>query len=262
MEEKRIVTPDFVFEEDKSFNIYNDLSNPEKLRQNFLKNDKIMSERGWKPLVICDFDQVIVNIDSKWALLFYKSCPEYFEKFGLTDDEIFDKFIEPLAISKRTDYCVSQFLGIQKGSKYEKIFFDAYSECPDFYDDLPFTQMGRVLDSLSQSGKIRLYILSHCMDRKDSDSKLKFIQKNLPKAEYTLVTKGTKKSFAINEKNLNHYSIFIDDSLDNIEDVFLHTQSVGKEFIIPVFGYNRNFDYLLSPMAKNMSTLKQYEEIF
>lgn len=255
------VIPKFQLELDPDFDIMNDYT-PEKMLERAKNFNPVTAYKPEleKPLFVVDFDQVLVRIDIKWIKTFIRKYPEYFEKeLGISFEEGFKFYNSVKNITERTEYYVNKFLKIEEQSPYLEKCFNLYRNDPEFYDDLTLTTFGKNIQTIFKKEKIRLYIVSHCITRVDAESKKRCIERLFPDAEYNLIKSGLKKSDVINNKRLHYYFTFIDDSLKNIEDVFENTYSVSKSFGLPVYGYNEDYEYLLDPMEKNLSTLDRFE---
>ena len=254
------LTPDYVFEQDDSFNIADDFSDVGRFTSNMLRN---IEERKRKPvpLIITDMDEVLVHITFKWVTEFAKQYTHVFLERGLTMQQIEEELLNPMNILSRTDYYVNLYMGIAQESEYFPKFLGLYRDT-EFYDSLTPTSFGEAIHELASSGKAKMHIISHCMAGPDSPStksKVRFIEKYFPKATYTLTSNKVPKSRVINDENLNDYDIFVDDLLDHVEDVFLHTNSIGKEYNVPSYGYNSNFQRLVDPMSRNLSRLNFFD---
>lgn len=194
-----------------------------------------------KKLVVSDFDETAVNITFKWV--------EIGKQLG-----IFPVEITPEMVLNRKEYYITKLISDKHfNEKLKPHIKDPNIKTKDdlacviykqsnFYDDLLLTEFGNALKTLNDNKLIDLVFISHTM-KENKESKENFIKKNFPGATYYLVDAKVKKSEVINDNNLNNYSTFADDSLNIIYDVILNTNSVGKEFIIPKFGYN---DWLFS----------------
>jgi len=203
-----------------------------------------------------DFDQVIVRIDIKWVKNFIRTYPEYFEKeLQISFADGFEFYNSTKNITERTEYYVDKFLKIRNDSPYSKKCMEIFTADSEFYDDLSLTGYGENLKIIYGKGKIRLFIISHCITKTDAESKKRCIEKLFPNVAYSLIKSGTKKSQVIDKYNMHHYFAFVDDSLVNIEDVFSHTYSISKTFGLPIYGYNSKYEHLLEPMNKNLTTL-------
>ena len=129
---------------------------------------------------------------------------------------------------------------------------DIFTEDPGFYDDLSLTAYGENLKLIYEKGKIRLFIISHCITKTDAESKKRYIERMFPDVAYELIKSNIRKSTIIDKYNMHDYFAFVDDSLINIEDVFFHTYSISKTFGLPIYGYNTYYEHLLDPMEKKL----------
>lgn len=259
--DKEKISPDFQLELNPNFDIMSDYT-PDKIIERASKFDpKTVRKPDLEiPLFIVDFDQVIVKIDEKWVKSFIRQYPEYFEKeLKIPFEEGFKFYNSVMNITQRTEYYIHRFLKINESSQYHKKCMEIYTDDSEFYDELPLTAYGKNLKLIYDKGKIRLFIISHCITKTDAECKKKYIERVFPDAPYSLIKSDILKSSIINKYNMHDYFAFVDDSLKNIEDVFTHTYSVSKTFGLPMYGYNTEYEYLLEPLEKNLSLLERFE---
>jgi len=196
--------------------------------------DKIIS--NGKKLIISDLDECLVNITPKWILIG--------KELGIFSPEITSE-----DIFNRKHYYISDFIdwerikghikdkSIKNKDDLAKIIYNQKG----FYDDLAPTKLGIALSRFLDNKLIDLVIISHHSCEKSRDSKIDFIKKYFPSCQYYIINTNQRKSWIVNGQKLNDYTTFIDDSLINIYDMIVNSNSVGKEFIIPKYGYNDVF---------------------
>jgi hypothetical protein len=85
----------------------------------------------------------------------------------------------------------------------------------------------------------KVYIVTRYTDKTLEDAKKKFVKKwfNHPKVEFLGVPYTSKKSELFKTLGVN-WNVLIDDELKNIADFAENFDIKGKEFLIPITGYN------------------------
>jgi len=169
-----------------------------------------------KPLYVVDFDDVLVNMSWKLAMLAYSNI--------CTPMEICDTLIQS---DKKWVF--------EKFNQPEDRIMDFYGK--GFYDDLPPTRFCEKLNSISDKNDI--FVVSYIMENCNADDKVKWLKKYLPKAKYQFIycDSGIKKSDIINGMKLD-YVAFADDRVSNLADVMENTDAKGKMFYVPMYGCN------------------------
>lgn len=172
-----------------------------------------------KPLYVVDFDDVLVNMSWKWAMLAYKNI--------CTPSEICD-----ILINSKKKWLYDKF------NQPENNIMDYYLNQKGFYDDLPPTKFCERLKKIS--GKNDIFVISYIMEEHNGIEKEKWLKKHLPTAKFQFLYYDSKwkKSDVINQMELNYYTAFSDDRISNIVDVMENTDSVEKMFYIPKYGCN------------------------
>jgi len=87
----------------------------------------------------------------------------------------------------------------------------------------------------------KVYILSRSITKEQMESKKAFVEKYFksPKVEFIDVRSLDKKGEVIKKLGIN-FDLFVDDELPNIRNVAEVFDSLeGKEFLIPIYGYNK-----------------------
>jgi len=193
-------------------------------------------------LMVCDLDEVLVRICPKWLVEAFK--------VGMVDEEL----VNPLAVDARTKYNISEYMGVSQEEALR--VYDTL----DFYDDLVPTKLGAALSFASSKEVIKLAIVSHNTPR-NLESKRRFCKKFWPRASRFFLPLDQPKSDIINEKGLGGYCTFCDDSVAVMCDVVANTDPIGKEFLMPLYGYNGEDsfpDVLIQAMAESGATLRYY----
>jgi hypothetical protein len=216
-----------------------------------LANDKVIRNRlqsgifnylletNNKPLVISDFDDCIMSIAPFWIM-------QVLKKQG--KEISLDEAIKLAA--ERKEYYIHEHLGVP-ANELHSVYLNR-----EFYEsDLIFlSKIGISLFNCLKYNKCDLVIISSTFDC-HKEVKKEICKKIFPKAKLVFVSPTGKKSKAINDLGLGHYSTFIDDKIENIQDVLENTFSVGKEFICPKFGYNKASDELLQKFNEEDAVL-------
>jgi hypothetical protein len=210
--------------------------------------------------VICDMDEVLVNITPSWvgkALLNEKivNC------IGERDIEFMAKHDLTILTLSRTIYRLSEWLDLDEECTklFESIYF---SNGDTFYDNLEPTTFGQGLISTIEKPSLRtVHILTH-VGSIDNSSKRRFIEKYFShkKFNYIEVPLNTPKSKVINDLDIKYVS-FVDDSLHNIMDVLKNTNSYTCEFSMPRLGYNEETPELIELVESKFARFGYYERV-
>ena len=184
--------------------------------------------------IAVDCDEVLVNIQGKWAQKILNTISD--------EQEVFDTR-HPV---NRPNYEITSFLPDPSLISRNKAY-DLYFKDPSFYQDLEPTPYCRGLLSLIENGLVeKLAVITHCGNKLTypcTRSKFLFLEeifshlKLKANISYHFLLSSEKKSECINSV-IPAYNSFVDDSLKNIYDAMTNTASREKEFIIPRFGYN------------------------
>ena len=212
-----------------------------------------------KSIIISDMDEVLTMISPLWTYLIKTNEHIFGEYFDLD----FDYSIE--TVLNRDTYYLNQWLlknNVELPNDVYNEFLSLYTDTPDFYPKCRLTNMGQTLKVLLDRGEIeRIYVITKVI-KGTEEYKQEWVAKHLGITNVTFISVyGGNKSEVINEMNID-YDIFIDDHLDNIEDVLENTDSFDKSFFIPNYGYNRDkerIEKLKTTATKNLSSLYRYE---
>jgi hypothetical protein len=192
--------------------------------------------------MVIDCDEVLVKIYQKWITRFAnntKSIPEEFKQVLINSD-----------VNMRSKYELIEGLDFPESLRSE--VYTHYFDDKKFYDDLEPSLYYFALASMYQNSSHTIgsmSILTNCGALNEHEgvniSKKRFLLKlfkdfTATKLDFYFLNDPSKKSECINQ-HIPQYTTFVDDSLGNIEDVILHTNSKKKEFLIPLYGYNQSF---------------------
>lgn len=214
-------------------------------------------------IIVTDMDEVLINISFKWYQLIRKDWDyfkEYFKDYGeLNEPEVLQRNI----------YILSDWL---KKDEIEKLpeevierFMNLYEDT-DFYD-LDFNQltpMGNGIIAMAKESYVKkIYIISRTTSNRTAQYKARLFKKVFARAddkiEMILVPNNVSKSSIINDNKIN-YTTYIEDNLNEIEDVVLNTNVLLKEIMIPVLGYNniQTKPDVVRILEKNMCKINPY----
>ena len=214
-----------------------------------------------------DCDEVLVHISKKWV----NKCindpliKEYILDTSTQEQkENHVEYLQSLEdnVLKREKYYLDQYLDL-KDPQVVKRYLELYNLDDTFYDDLPPSLFYNSLVNIFKSSSIinEISIISVVGDSVDFPnvlSKKKFLLnlfrpfRDICNTNFYFVENGKTKSSIINENNIN-YTTFIDDHMTHISDVIVNTNSVKKDFGIPLYGYNTNLDII---GLSNIETVK------
>jgi hypothetical protein len=217
----------------------------------FLNKEKLMATPKFN--IILDMDGVIVNTTDKWRDKLLKD-PRIIRHLDTiknsTAPDIYTK-VKNKHSELRIEYYMQDWFEISKDNKeLHQIVNDTYFKDDKFYDDLEPT---RYLNSLFKMTELieSIIIITHC----GSDDKLpvnmskkrwlikylkEFKNKDINIGTF-LVPNNVLKSKIVIDNNIN-YSTFVDDNLECIRDMIENTVSLNREFLIPIYGYNKKFE--------------------
>jgi hypothetical protein len=219
-------------------------ADPETIRARIAAMGRSVTGGTDRRLIVCDLDDVLVPISPKLAAL------------AVIAHGLDTSLADPDRVAARETFQVGEYLG---GLSWDdmKEFYRG-----DFYSDLRPTTLGRGVAAAAARGAIRLAIVSHTTDE-TRESKLRFCQRFFPGVTVLTPPIGSPKSEAINEAGLGDYSTFADDHPENVHDVAANTFSVGKEFMMPSYGYNRELrDETQEILLANRAVLVRYSTVF
>lgn len=208
-----------------------------------------------KEVIICDWDNVIQNIDIPWLVGVYQKrdlFKDYFDedKMDVTQKDYLFKVLG------RKDYYLDQWLLKDKEKPLpphlKEEFMNIYLKDEDFYNKCRFTELSNTLAALvEQSFCKELIFLSHAPKemngvdkRKEEIFKLYCEQQNLEentKVRLVIIDEGTKKHDWVKE-NCPHFTTAIDDRIDIIKGYISETNISKGIFILPRLGYNAPID--------------------
>jgi len=203
---------------------------------------------------VFDFDDVLVdlsrlmysNIRENWRV--YK---KYFWNPGeLTTEQIHDReffFMNEWLIQKKFIELTSEEYAALS-IKIRSLFTSTMFNQPDIYgNSVPMEFAKKTLQNplfLDSPNVSQVVILTRNVSDAQAESKERFIKKyfNHPKIKIITVRRGESKGQALLENNIN-FNVFVDDELPNIREVaeLFRDNLNEKEFIIPKYGYNKNF---------------------
>jgi hypothetical protein len=190
-----------------------------------------------KSIIATDMDEVLVNICPVW----HRKLVERANFFGPWLD-VDPKTIEE--IMGRGEYYLDKWLtrpnvgGLPRDVHSE--FMSLYIE-DDFYADCDITEMGKAIWLASKSSGVdQIYVVSHTIPGTEQ-SKLDWLRRHMPsdKIELIAVPPGVPKSEFLKTVD---YTMYIDDRIDILLEVMRNSDSIGKQFLYPILGYNTDLD--------------------
>lgn len=213
-----------------------------------------------------DCDEVLVEINDKWTKLALQN--KRIQDF-IGRDKVNEFLSQNTNI--RTPYLIIEWLGIHNEPELVQIFNDTYFNNPTFYDDLKPSKFAHsLLTTISASGIYNsVNVVTHSGSDEDLPanlSKKKFLLqlfKHLPieiKFNLFIVNHNLKKSDVLN--SIPNFNTFVDDAIHNIKDVITNCDSMNKEFLIPMYGYNLKFLEEASMFEKQHQVSISYFENF
>lgn len=197
----------------------------------------LLNKKKENLIVISDMDEVLTYISPVW----YSKIREnwsifepYFKNLGdLNKDSILD----------REEYYLNKWLKKENVEKIPSDILEKYLGLymnGDFYKDCKPSKFGIGLGLLCLNNTIeKMYILSHTIPGTE-ESKRAFFEEYYKhtKTELVMLPPNISKHQWINDNKID-YDLFIDDRVDIIRDVILHTKSDFRDFYVPEFGYNK-----------------------
>jgi len=218
-------------------------------------------------VIVVDWDEIIQSLSIQWIinlLVNYKHFSNYIDIKQLR--KLFPDIENIAAFAfNRKYYNVESNLGLYSKfgtdqealKKFKDKFMKIYLDDEYFYEKAPFLATARYLFNAVKGGRIKeIHFLTHNIKENDTRKEQifdKYFKQN-HKFKFNALHITIPKSKFINE-NIPNWTTFIDDSIENLKDVFYNTENnIQKAFIKPLYGYN----YLDS---KNPDHVKFYEDI-
>lgn len=230
------------------FEIADDAVIAERIKEKRFGN-LFLENSALPPIGIFDLDEVLVNIGIKWISRFVK---EGFLPTSTPPEEILKLALQ------HPEYYFWRRIGLDE----EKT--SIYQDCEDYYDELEPTNLGKNINSLAKTGRIRAVIITHCVNGCVNESKKRFCRKYFPDVLVVYTPLHIPKSEVINKLKLNAYSTFTDDSVKVLMDVARNTFSFGKELLVPKMGHNGVEKFSEEDktfLVENGITLTHYENV-
>lgn len=214
-------------------------------------------------IIICDWDNVIQNIDIPWLVGVYQNkelFKDYFdeEKMDVTQKDYLFKVLG------RKDYYLDQWLLKDKEKQLpqhlKELFMDIYIKDEDFYNKCKFTELSKTLSIMvHQNFCSELVFLSHAPSGMNGEDKRKekifekykemYGLEDNNKVRLVIIDEGTKKHDWVKE-NCPNFTTAIDDRVDIIKGYISETDITKGVFIMPRLGYNSPIDDHLTNQEK------------
>lgn len=216
-----------------------------------------------KEVVICDWDNVIQNIDIPWLVGVYQKrdlFKDYFdeEKMDITQKNYLFKVLG------RKDYYLDQWLLKDKEKPLpphlKEEFMNIYLKDEDFYNKCKFTEFSNTLAiMLEQDFCSEIIFLSHApaamngVDKRkeaifEEYKKINHLEDN-SKVRLVIIDENTKKHDWVKE-NCPNFTCAVDDRIDIIKGYIAETNIDKGIFILPRLGYNSPIDDHLTNQEK------------
>jgi len=212
-----------------------------------------------KKTLICDVDEILVNITPKWVSEMVKHRDELGKYFDL--DEDFDYQRDYAKVLYRPYYMLDHWLlkqdvdqdkvYVPDFNKYIQKMMDLY-DTADFYDDLPPTKLAlglaQTLGSTANGKPLvdKLIIISRSSGTKSENSKTRFIQElfagNMDKVDTYYITGKEQKSdvtLSLNKDELNQIAAVFEDENKNVVDYLQRGKINSTKIYMPSLNYNR-----------------------
>lgn len=214
-------------------------------------------------VVICDWDNVIQNIDIPWLVNVYLHkdlFKDYFDEDKLNIHQ--EDYL--LKVLGRQEYYLDKWLlkdGIEELPKDLKDkFMSLYIDDEEFYNKCRFTSFAETLALLVEQKFCKeLIFLSHVpngMNGYDKRKQLAFEKykqlfnlENNKKISLVMLDGSESKSEWV-QKNKPYYTTAVDDRFDIINDYVKNRKTSKGVFILPRLGYNAPMDRFLTDDEK------------
>jgi len=207
-----------------------------------------------RAILLTDMDEVLCHMTPEWMRRILHNADKFKDHFDL------DRIGDELDIMGRSEYYIDRFLlkqGLTECPKHIKDAFMALYTEPDFYQHCAPTEWATaVLAMTSQSYVDQIYVVTRTMPGTEK-GKLDWVSEHLPSSKIKLVCVPweMRKSDAIKELGVNDsYTTFVDDNPREVVDVMDNTLSAGKEFLVPMLGWNAHHPDIMEAAVRNMVT--------
>lgn len=191
-----------------------------------------------KPKVqIIDIDDTIVYISPKWILsaMTHPGVLKRTKNLNIPLESVYDEKLFYAEVYSRINYDLTKFLEVRDIAK--TLFFKAYAEDGQFYDNLPLSSFGASLVSGGVGNK--LIFLTHVIDGLCNQSKEKWIKKHFGALDYEYVELPISESKGeFIAKNYGDFDTFVDDNPSCLIDVIERFKDQPKYVAYPSYGYN------------------------
>ena len=201
-----------------------------------------------KPIIVCDIDEVIVNISPKWVhkAIHDKACLLRIRNQDvlITHRDTPDK-LNALVLD-RLNYNLIEWLKLP--SSVHKHFINLYAKDGIFYEGLSLTKFAYGLLSTPQARHV--VFISHVISDETEESKRNFMRRYFKNIDYELHTipRDKKKSEVIASICPN-FDVCVDDDVDNLIDMAQYIKE-GGYLLAPNTGYTLANVYRLEPIVK------------
>lgn len=211
--------------------------------------------------IICDWDNVIQNIDVPWLVSAYEN-KDMFKNYFDYEDRLNVKQKDYLfKVLGREEYYLDKWLkkeDVELTKEIREKFLDLYISDKDFYKKCKFTQFAEVLSVMAEQKFCReIMFLSHSpspmggIDKRKEEIFMHYkkeyrLDKN-SKVNLTIIDSSINKHDWV-KKNMPEYTTAVDDRFDIINGYIQNTDPSKKIYLLPRLGYNSPIDkFVTSP---------------
>lgn len=222
-----------------------------------LSVEEFMSNTN-KTHIVCDVDEILVDISPKWTYLIYQN-KEYFGEY-MNLDPNFDLDKHYLNILYRPTFYLNHWLMKPEHQVDTPEMQDVLTKMLDlydndtFYDNLKATKLGSSIALAAKSKLISKISVISRVTGNNKESKVRFIQNlfrgSMHKVEIYLVSETEKKSDVFSSLGNDIASLY-EDELNNIKDILSNSDNARDlQIFMPSFQYNA-LDQEVIDLAKN-----------
>jgi len=190
-----------------------------------------------KKLQIIDIDDTLVMTSAKWILEAVKhpGLARRIGKLNVALEAVTDMKLYLADVYCRLQYRLEDYLEVRDIAR--SLFYKAYTENGNFYDDLGLSSFGASL--LTGGVGQKIIFLTHTLDGACNISKSKWIKKNFGALDYEYVEIPiTQSKGEYIQEHYPDFDTFVDDSPTCLLDVINRFRKEPKYVAFPEYGYN------------------------
>lgn len=203
--------------------------------------------------IISDIDEVIVRCDLKWIDKIKRNS----KKLGVDYND--PRLSEP-TISLRPIYHIDKFLELSTDKL--PLFKSLYYEDPSFYDDIPLTPVGKVIQFLSNKKEYQIVFISVSKGGSSAPvalSKIRYIENNF-NIENCVIHLVEEDKSQIVKNNYPNWTYLYEDNIVRIHDILKVSDlnSMRREVLVPVYGWNIESSAVQKLLEDTQTSLMYY----